>query len=96
MGYKHNSVIRFDNLADTGINEIPVESLIQIGSDLYVLENKTGITAGTTVTQAISGNNLVKSASSPEVATDISTAISGIPDGITGSLVGSTLTLTLP
>lgn len=62
MGFKYNSVVRFNGDTDTGLDKVALGSIIQvtIGGVEKLLQYKdiTGVTAGTTIAAAVTGSNL--------------------------------------
>lgn len=74
MPYKRKASYHFATEAETGINTIPVGSLIIIenysstGFKTFRKLNDTSIIAGTTITQAIANNNITEAGSSNVIA----------------------------
>lgn len=73
MSFKHNSVVRFNNLADFGIDKLPLGALVQQGNNLYVLEDTSGLTSSTSISTAITNSNLIKRTDSSEFDSLVST-----------------------
>ncbi len=54
-------IFEFETLTETGVNETPVNRIVYIveTKDFYIMMNTTGLTASSTVDDAIQAENLV-------------------------------------
>ncbi len=54
-------IFEFETLTETGVNETPVNRIVYVveTKDFYIMMNTTGLTASSTVDDAIQAENLV-------------------------------------
>jgi surface protein len=65
MNYIKRAMYEFDDLLQTGIDQVPSNNIVFIAStnEIYSLDRVTGLTSETTILQAIDDNNLVQTVS---------------------------------
>jgi hypothetical protein len=97
MAYKRKPNYHFATKLETGIDMVPLGRIVVCEDydgvmKFFILEDKTGITAGTTIEQALAALNLKDIASKSYVDTEISTLSAGklanIVEDITPQLGG--------
>lgn len=98
MGFKYNSVVRFNANTDVGLDRVALGSIVQVDDagtqKLFLYEDATGVTNTTTIATAISGGNLVERVDTETLATELATrhpltTVDAVPTDGSNNLVTS-------
>lgn len=93
---KKRPIFIFSTETDTGINTLPIGSLIMVdnyatkGTKVFRKLNNTGLTASTTVAQAVTAKNITKAENSNVVAMTNGTIDMALGSSFTYTCTGST------